>query len=42
MTTTVREIIQAAMRKVSIIQPGEVPTDSDLDISVESMAGLIV
>jgi hypothetical protein len=41
MTTTVREIIQAAMRKVSIIQPGEVPTDSDLDISVESMAGLI-
>ena len=41
MTTTVREIIQAAMRKVSIIQPGEVPTDSDFDISVESMSGLV-
>jgi hypothetical protein len=41
MTTTVREIIKSSLTKINAIQPGETPTDSDLDISLESLEGLI-
>lgn len=41
MATTVREIISTSLRKINAIQPGEEPTDSDLDISLESLEGLI-
>jgi len=41
MTTTVREIISSSLLKINAIQPGEIPTDGDLDISLESLEGLI-
>lgn len=41
MATTVREIILSALRKINVIQPGETPTDEDLQISLESLNGLI-
>jgi hypothetical protein len=41
MTTTVREIISSSLLKINAIQPGEIPTDGDLDISLESLMGLV-
>jgi hypothetical protein len=41
MPTTVREIIKSALTKNNAIQPGELPTDSDLDISLEALEGMI-
>ena len=41
MTTTVRELITSALTKNNAIQPGEIPTDSDLEISLESLEALI-
>ena len=41
MTTTVREIIKSSLLKINAIQPGEEPTDSDLDISLESLQGMV-
>lgn len=41
MTTTVREMIKSSLRKINAIQPGEEPTDSDLDISLEALELMI-
>lgn len=41
MTTTVRELIKASLRKINAIQPGEDPTDDDLNISLESLEAMV-
>lgn len=41
MATTVREIIKSSLRKINAIQPGEDPTDDDLNITLESLEGMI-
>lgn len=41
MPTTVRETLNAVLRKINAIQPGEVPTDDDLSISLESLEQLV-